>query len=159
MKNFQLIIFSSSYDFQKENKGVVMINFYSKFVAQNATIYDVMRHINHVREVAGVDYVGIGGDYDGVDEVPFGLEDVSKYPQLFDLLAEPNEEYNDFTPWTREELRKLAGENILRVMREVERRSQDLSEQKPIDDIIPEVDIYNFNPNQDCKTDFNYTPK
>ena len=47
-----------------------------------ATLLDVVAHIEHVREVAGIDHVGLGGDYDGIDALPLGLEDVSRYPQL-----------------------------------------------------------------------------
>lgn len=134
-----------------------MVNFYSAFVAGvNSTIYDVMRHINHIRTIAGVDHVGIGGDYDGVDEVPVGLEDVSTYPLLFDLLAHPDEMYNDFTPWTSEELKKLAGENILRVMRAVEQKSRDMRGLAAIDKPIPEEDVFALDGNQTCKTDFKY---
>lgn len=135
-----------------------MVNFYSAFIASpSATIYDVMKHINHIRNVAGVDHVGIGGDFDGVDEVPEGLEDVSKYPMLFDLLADPNENYNTFVPWTAEELMKLAGGNILRVMRAVEQKSKDLVDEVPIDVPIPEEDVYSLENSQTCKTDFMYT--
>lgn len=134
-----------------------MVNFYSRFVADtNATIYDVMRHINHIRKVAGVDHVGIGGDFDGVDEVPEGLEDVSKYPQLFDLLATPNEKYNDFVPWTAEELKKLASGNVLRVMRAVETKSRELIKETPIDEPIPDADVDRLESNQMCKTDFKF---
>lgn len=137
-----------------------MVNFYSAFVAASgATIYDVMRHINHIRDVIGVDYIGIGADYDGVDIQPVGLEDVSKYPDLFDLLADPDENYNTFVPWTDEELRKLAGLNTLRVMRAVEQVSRDLANEAPIDDLIPEEDVYNLENNQQCKTDFTYVPE
>lgn len=53
-----------------ENGGIIMVNFYSFFVAgQDATIDDVIRHINHIRDVAGVDHVGLGGDYDGVSRL------------------------------------------------------------------------------------------
>ena len=53
-----------------------------------ATLDDVVRHLEHVREVAGIDHVGIGGDYDGVPVTPVGLEDVSGYPRLFEALRE-----------------------------------------------------------------------
>lgn len=137
-----------------------MVNFYNGFVAgAEATIYDVMKHINHIRDVAGVDHLGLGGDYDGVDATPVGLEDVSKYPQLFDLLANPDENYDTFTPWTAEELKKLAGENILRVMRAVEQVSRDMESVTPIEELIPDEDVYNLNSEQYCKTDFNYVPE
>ena len=83
-----------------------------------ATINQVVAHIEHVRDVAGVDHVGIGGDYDGVDELPRGLEDVSGYPRLFVALADHR--------WSYQDLTKLAGGNILRVMRDAEAGARDL---------------------------------
>ena len=75
----------------------------------DATLADVVRHIEHVRDVAGIDHVGIGGDFDGTDTYPLGLADVSGYPALFEALAERG--------WSDAELTALAGGNILRVMR------------------------------------------
>lgn len=77
-----------------------------------ATLAQVVTHIEHVREIAGVDHVGIGGDYMGTDAMPEGLEDVSGYPRLFEALADRG--------WSRTELDKLAGENVLRVLRDAE---------------------------------------
>ncbi|BCJ48583.1 dipeptidase [Actinoplanes sp. NBRC 14428] len=77
-----------------------------------ATIAQVADHVEHVREVAGPDHVGIGGDYDGCDRLPVGLEDVSGYPRLLAELADRG--------WTAAELEKLTGRNVLRVMREAE---------------------------------------
>jgi membrane dipeptidase len=77
-----------------------------------ATLDDVVRHVEHVREVAGIDHVGLGGDYDGIDAVPVGLEDVSCYPNLFGALADRG--------WSPADLGKLAGQNALRVLRDVE---------------------------------------
>ena len=73
---------------------------------------EVADHIEHVRKVAGVDHVGIGGDFDGITETIVGLEDVSTYPALFAELARRG--------WTEAELRKLAGENVLRALRGAE---------------------------------------
>ncbi|XP_059622210.1 dipeptidase 1-like [Phlebotomus argentipes] len=140
----------------RENRGIIMVNFYSLYVGgSQATIDDVIRHINHIRDVAGVDHVGIGGDYDGVNRQPIGLEDVSMYPDLFDKLAQPD---HGFEPWTPEELKKLAGLNLLRVMREVEQVAAGLSNEDPYEVNIPDEDIHAFDPNQSCKTDFTYTP-
>ena len=105
----------------------------------------------------GADHVGIGGDYDGVTRVPVGLEDVSKYPDLFDKLAEDRHGY---VPWTRDELKKLAGENLIRVFKDVERIRDSMKDVKPIDDPIPYDDIKTQNPNVgDCRNDIeNYKP-
>ena len=77
-----------------------------------ATITDVVAHIQHIRDVAGIDHVGLGGDYDGVDSLPVGLEGVDAYPRLLAALMANG--------WTEADIRKLAGENMLRVMRAVE---------------------------------------
>ncbi|OUD91411.1 Membrane dipeptidase (Peptidase family M19) [Clavibacter michiganensis subsp. michiganensis] len=68
-----------------------------------------MRHVERIREVAGARHVGLGGDYDGVDRTPDGLEDVSRYPALIAALAERG--------WSDDDLRALAGGNALRVLR------------------------------------------
>ncbi|HET6568237.1 MAG TPA: dipeptidase [Rhodothermales bacterium] len=80
--------------------------------APRATLSQVAGQIEYIRRVAGIDHVGIGGDFDGIGSTPVGLEDVSTYPALFAELARRG--------WSEEDLRKLAGENILRVMREAE---------------------------------------
>jgi membrane dipeptidase len=89
----------------------------------HATIAQVADHIDHVRAVAGVDHVGIGGDFDGTDDLPAGLTDVSCYPALFaELLARG---------WTEEDCGRLAGGNILRVMREAESAARAISARRP----------------------------
>ena len=107
-----------------ENGGVVMITFVPSFIndavrdhdgngpAPRATMDDVIRHIEHVRDVAGIDHVALGSDFDGITSVPVGLEDVSKFPDLFAELSRRG--------WTETDLRKLAGENLIRVMRDAE---------------------------------------
>jgi membrane dipeptidase len=77
-----------------------------------ATIANVADVIEHVRKVAGIDHVGIGSDFDGIDENVVGLEDVSKYPALFAELARRG--------WTDVELAKLASGNVLRVLEQAE---------------------------------------
>jgi membrane dipeptidase len=77
-----------------------------------ATIGDVADHVEHARKMAGVDHVGLGGDYDGNDEWPVGMEDVSTYPALFAELIRRG--------WSDRDLVKLSRGNILRVMREAE---------------------------------------
>jgi membrane dipeptidase len=77
-----------------------------------ATLAQVADHVDHMRDVAGVEHVGIGGDFDGVDALPDGLGDVSAYPALFAELRRRG--------WRDDELRGLAGRNVLRVMRDAE---------------------------------------
>jgi membrane dipeptidase len=77
-----------------------------------ATIADVVAHVEHAREVAGIDHIGLGGDYDGVDELPLGLEDVSCYPALIESLLARS--------WSAADCGKLASGNLLRVMRDAE---------------------------------------
>ena len=113
------------------NGGVVMVTFVPGFVSQaqvdwnrtpaaerrgpapGATLAQVADHLDYIKRVAGVDHVGIGGDFDGIDDVVRGLEDVSTYPALFAELSRRG--------WTEAELRKLAGENILRALAQAER--------------------------------------
>ncbi|HUG91681.1 MAG TPA: membrane dipeptidase, partial [Planctomycetaceae bacterium] len=77
------------------------------------TIHDVIDHIDHVVRIAGVDYVGLGSDYDGVTSLPDQLGDVSTYPYITQALLDRG--YSD------EDVRKILGENLLRVFREAER--------------------------------------
>lgn len=123
---------------QLETKhGIVMVNFYPLFVGGN-TIDDVIKHLNHIRSITGVDHIGLGGDYNGVSTTPEGLEDVSKYPDLFDMLAEGRLRSGEtFDPWTEDDLKKLAGLNLLRVFREVEQVRDSLVDEEPIEDLIP----------------------
>jgi membrane dipeptidase len=78
----------------------------------NATLQQVADHIEHVRKVAGSDHIGIGSDFDGIDTVPVGLEDVSKFPELFAELIRRG--------WSDSDLKKLARGNVLRALRGAE---------------------------------------
>ena len=80
--------------------------------APRATMADVIAHLEHAKRVAGADHVGLGGDFDGISEVVEGLEDVSTYPALLAELSRRG--------WTEAELRKLAGENVLRALARAE---------------------------------------
>ncbi len=91
--------------------------------APRATLAQVAGHIEHVREVAGVDHVGLGGDFDGTDQLPDGLADVSRYPALLGELLSRG--------WTEEDCAKLAGGNILRVLGAAEAAARRLSGQRP----------------------------
>jgi membrane dipeptidase len=88
-----------------------------------ATLSQVADAVDHVRQVAGVDHVGIGSDFDGIDDSVVGLEDVSTYPALFTELARRG--------WTEADLRKLAGENVLRVLAQAEVVAGRLQRERP----------------------------
>ncbi|QSR28964.1 membrane dipeptidase [Nocardioides sp. S5] len=85
-----------------------------------ASLSDVVAHVEHVREVAGIDHVGLGGDYDGVGTLPVGLEDVSTYPALVSALADRG--------WSEADLARLTCRNTLRVMRQVEAAARELQQ-------------------------------
>ncbi len=88
-----------------------------------ATLGDVADHLDHVRRVAGADHVGIGGDFDGITETVRGLEDVSTYPALFAELLRRG--------WSEADLRKLAGENVLRAFARADAVAARLQRERP----------------------------
>jgi membrane dipeptidase len=90
--------------------------------APRATVSDAADHIDHIKKVAGIDHIGLGGDFDGITSVPLGLEDVSKYPALTAELLRRG--YKD------DEVKKILGLNILRVMRQVENVSARLQKER-----------------------------
>jgi len=110
-----------------KNGGVVMVTFVPGFISQaiadhdakkaegpapRATLAQVADHIDHIRKVAGIDHVGLGGDFDGITQVVAGLEDVSKYPDLTAELLKRG--------YTDEDIKKILGLNVLRVMKQAE---------------------------------------
>lgn len=98
-----------------------------------ATLAQVADHIEHVRKLAGIDHVGIGSDFDGIPSTPIGLDGVEDYPALLAELLRRG--------WTDGEIKKLAGLNVLRVMREVEKVSARLRKERPASDaLIQELD-------------------
>lgn len=118
--------------------GLVMVNFGCEFLSQHsadtspwinpslpkdahcaqASIDDVVAHIDHIRRIAGIDAVGLGTDFDGVECVPQGLEDSSKWPNLTRKLLEKG--------YSPSDIRKVYGQNLLRFMRSVERTAREL---------------------------------
>lgn len=112
-----------------------MITFVPQFLTSNdeATIGDVADHIEHVVSLAGIDHVGLGSDYDGIESTPVGLEDVSKFPVLLAELSRRG--------WSEEDMAKVAGENVLRAWREAETAARLLQRQRsPSTKTIQELD-------------------
>ncbi|KAI8143759.1 membrane dipeptidase-domain-containing protein [Fennellomyces sp. T-0311] len=116
-----------------ETDGVVMVNFYNRFVQCDypntpATLQDVADHIDHIASVAGRHRVGLGADYNGIEVTPDGLEDVSKYPDLFAELLHRG--------WTKKELKGLSSGNLLRVWKRVEEISEELEDELPFEEDV-----------------------
>jgi membrane dipeptidase len=90
--------------------------------APRAVVGDAADHIDHIRKIAGIDHIGLGGDFDGITSVPEGLEDVSKYPSLTAELLRRG--YRD------DEIKKILGLNLLRVMRQAEQVAKKLQAER-----------------------------
>ncbi|KAH9510021.1 dipeptidase 1 (renal) [Bulinus truncatus] len=128
----------------KANGGIIMVLFYPDYIncSQTASLEQVADHIDHIKNITGADHVGIGADYEGIDRAPFGLEDVSKYPDLFAELLRRG--------WSPEDLEKLAGKNLIRVFKEVEKVKDDLAREDIYEDQIPENELIN----ETCRSNF-----
>jgi membrane dipeptidase len=98
--------------------------------APRATLSQLADHIDHIRQVAGIDHVGIGSDLDGIETTPIGLEDVSRYPALLAELLRRG--------YTEEEVKKVAGLNLLRVLRMAEQAAARLQKERPPSDALIE---------------------
>lgn len=129
-----------------ENGGVVMVIFYpaylvpgadtlsSDYLAENSDVGTIADHIDHVVEVAGVDHVGLGSDFDGVGYLPQGMEDVSELPNLTQELLDRG--------YTEEEIGKILGGNAMRVFREAHETAQRLREERsPSTAQLPHYDV------------------
>ena len=98
-------------------------------MATPATVAD---HLDHMREVAGIDHIGIGGDYDGTAFTPQGLEDVSGYPNLIAELLTRG--------WSQAEVSKLTWRNAVRVLRDAEAVARQLGDERPSIATIGQLD-------------------
>ena len=152
----------------RDNGGVVMVTFYPSYVSEEVriawqtlgeqldqttqtsaerraafmaavgnlprpTLSQVADHIDHIHQLIGINHIGIGGDYDGMPPGPIGLEDVSTYPALFVELLKRG--YSD------EDIAKIAGNNLLRVMTDVEQYALSQSGVPASSALIEELDI------------------
>jgi len=129
----------------KQNKGVVMVNYYNGYVScdvNNANLTQVADHIDYIKDNVGVDVVGIGSDYDGIPTIPEGLEDVSTYPALLTELSRRG--------WSKEDLIKLTGGNLIRVFKEAEKVRDSKRDLPPYEDLVPaDIDMVAEN---ECRT-------
>jgi membrane dipeptidase len=121
------------------NGGVIMITFVPQFLSEEfaawddggretdapvVTIADVADHVEHARAVAGIRHIGLGGDFDGTDMFPVGLEGVDGYPALLEELADRG--------WSADELAALTGGNVLRVLAETDAAFASGGETSPV---------------------------
>ncbi|KAI9209432.1 renal dipeptidase family [Polychytrium aggregatum] len=115
-----------------ELDGIVMVNSYPTFVTGSrvASLSDIVDHIEYIAKVAGPQYVGIGADFDGIDVVSTGFEDVSKYPHLAAELLR-----RDFT---EDQVAGIMGGNLIRVLEKTEHVAQEQQRQgiKPFEQLI-----------------------
>lgn len=87
-------------------------------------------HVDHIRKLAGIDHIGIGGDYDGMESGPVGMEDVRGYPALFTELARRG--------YSKADLEKIASGNMMRVMRAAEAYAASVRDMPPIETPVPD---------------------
>lgn len=111
-----------------------MLNFSPDFISEwgedgpRANISSLADHADYIGKLAGRQHVGIGSDYDGIAKTPEGLEDASKYPELLAKLIRRG--------WSDEEIRGVAGANLLRVLEKVERVARSQRDVKPFTEIF-----------------------
>ncbi len=129
------------------NGGVVMVNFVPGFISKEVREYEalpasqrqnqpvprasmaqVADHIDHIRKVAGINSIGLGSDFDGITTVPQNLEDVSKFPLLTAELLRRG--------YSKDDLRKILGQNVLRVMRQIEQVAARLQKERPASTMV-----------------------
>jgi membrane dipeptidase len=115
--------YSGLYIGQPERAAAALAAWDKANPAPDATLAQVADHIDHVAKIAGHDHVGIGGDLDGIDSTPTGLEGVETYPALIAELLRRG--------WSDEDCRKLAGGNILRVLEAAEKVSAGMRGEVP----------------------------
>jgi membrane dipeptidase len=115
-----------------QKDGIIMVNFYSAFVAPpgKATVKVVADHVEYIASLTSRAHVGIGSDFDGIDSAPIGLEDVSQYPNLFAELYKRG--------WNERELAGLASNNLLRVLEKTEQVAARLQREGR----LPSVEVY-----------------
>jgi membrane dipeptidase len=111
-----------------EERKAMHDEIYGRLTVPKTTIGKVADHIEHIRDIAGIDALGLGGDFDGNDWWPEGLSDVSMYPNLFAELIRRG--------WSDRDLKKLAGENLLRALEQAEHVAARLQRERPASTLL-----------------------
>ncbi|HAJ29496.1 MAG TPA: membrane dipeptidase [Gammaproteobacteria bacterium] len=120
-------------DHEPDAAGELMAQWSALHPAPEVTLFDVADHIDHIKAVAGIEAIGLGADFDGMPPGPVGLEDVSTYPALLKELL--------IRGYSDQDIAKIAGENLLRVMTDVEAVAARLRTlETPRDDLLHEID-------------------
>jgi membrane dipeptidase len=115
--------FGGLYIGQPERAAAALAAWQAAHPKPPVTLNDVADHIEHIRSVAGADHVGLGSDFDGIPDTPAGLEGVDRFPALLEELARRG--------WSDADLAKVAGANLVRVLREAEAASVRLRAARP----------------------------
>ena len=113
---------------QPERAKAALAAWEDKHPRPAATLAQIADHVEHIRQVAGIDHVGLGSDFDGIEDAPVGLEGVDKYPALLAELMRRG--------WTDADIAKLAGENVLRVMAAVEKAAVKARASRPASSMV-----------------------
>ena len=108
---------------QPERAKAALVAWENEHPRPKATLGQVADHVEHIRTIAGIDHVGLGSDFDGIEDTPVGLDGVDKYPALLAELMRRG--------WSDADIAKLAGDNVLRVMAEAERVAARLRASRP----------------------------
>jgi membrane dipeptidase len=108
---------------QPERAKAALADWEQKHPRPATTLAQVADHVDHIKQVAGVDHVGLGSDFDGIGDAPVGLDGVDRYPALLEELMRRG--------WTDADVAKLAGENVLRVMAATEKVAERLRAGRP----------------------------
>ena len=120
-------------DHEPDAAGELMAEWSALHPAPEVTLFDVADHIDHIKAVAGIEAIGLGADFDGMPPGPVGLEDVSTYPALLKELL--------IRGYSDQDIANIAGENLLRVMTDVEAVAARLRTlETPRDDLLHEID-------------------
>ncbi len=133
MARYESPPYGGMYIGQPERAKAALARWESEHPRPVTTLEQVADHIEHIRQVAGVDHVGLGSDFDGIPDAPRGLEAVDRYPALLVELMRRG--------WTDGEVAKVAGENVLRVLAAAERVAAKLRGSRPPAETVIDIDL------------------